>query len=154
MIGVLMKKILLVLMVVFGFSSLTQPALAQRFSAGAAITLFGPGGSALGFGISGNVAALDILKAGAFGFDARGTLDLDFNYGVEFNFSGFARLNLRALSVYAGPTISVLLGVGFGLGATVGIRSPIEQAIGFFGELEFLFVPAALRLRFGLNLLL
>jgi hypothetical protein len=154
MIGAFMKKLLVILLAIIGFASLNQPAFAQRFSAGAAITLFGPGGSALGFGISGNFAALDLLKAGAFGFDARATLDLDFNYGVELNFSGFARLNLRALNVYAGPTVSVLLGVGFGLGATIGIRSPVEQPIGFFGELEFLFVPAALRLRFGLNLLL
>jgi hypothetical protein len=149
-----MKKLAIVLLTVLGFSSFSQPVLAQQFSAGAAITLFGPGGSALGFGISANFAALDVLRAGAFGFDVRGTLDLDFNYGVEFNVSGFARLNLRALNVYAGPTLSVLLGVGFGLGATIGIRSPVEQPFGFFGELEFLFVPAALRLRFGLNLLL
>jgi hypothetical protein len=95
-----------------------------------------------------------VVKAGIFNLDFRGTLDIDFNYGVEFNFSGFARLNLRSLNVYVGPTVSVLLGVGFGLGATIGIRSPVEQPVGVFGELEFLFVSAALRLRFGLNLLL
>lgn len=149
-----MKKILIIVIVIFGFSSLSQPAIAQRFSAGAALTLFSPGGSALGFGISGNFSVLELVKAGIFNLDFRGTLDIDFNYGVEFNFSGLARLSLRGLNVYAGPTVSVLLGVGFGLGATIGIRSPVEQPVGVFGELEFLFVPAALRLRFGLNLLL
>jgi hypothetical protein len=149
-----MKKLLIVLLTIFGFSSLAQPALAQRFSAGAALTLFSPGGSALGFGISGNFAVLELVKSGVFNVDVRGTLDLDFNFGVELNFSVFARLNLKGLDVYAGPTVSVLLGVGFGLGATIGIRSPVEQPVGVFGELEFLFAPAALRLRFGLNLLL
>jgi hypothetical protein len=148
-----MKKLVIVLLTVFGFLSLAQPALAQRFSAGAALTLFSPRGTALGFGISGSFAVLELVKSGVFNLDARATLDLDFNYGVELNFSGFARLNLRGLNVYAGPTVSILLGVGFGLGATVGIRSPVEQPIGFFGELEFLFAPAALRLRFGINLL-
>jgi hypothetical protein len=149
-----MKKLVIVLLAVLGFSSLAQPALAQRFSAGAALTLFSPGGSALGFGISANVAALELVKFGVFSLDARGTLDLDFNFGVELNFSAFARLNLKGLDVYAGPTVSLLLGVGLALGATIGIRSPVEQPVGVFGELEFLFVPAALRLRFGLNLLL
>jgi hypothetical protein len=149
-----MKKIVIILLTVLGFSSLNQPAFAQRFSAGAAITMFGPGGKALGFGISGNFAVLELVKAGVFNLDFRGTLDIDFNYGVEFNFSGFARLGLRGLNVYAGPTVSILLGYGFGIGATIGIRSPVEQPVGVFGELEFLFVPASLRLRFGLNLLL
>jgi hypothetical protein len=149
-----MNKLVLILLTVIGFSSLSQPAFAQRFSAGAAITLFSPGGSSLGFGISGNFAVLELVKTGIFNLDARGTLDIDFNYGVEFNFSALARLNLRSLNVYAGPTVSVLLGVGFGLGATIGIRSPVEQPVGVFGELEFLFAPAALRLRFGINLLL
>jgi hypothetical protein len=148
------KKWIVVLIAVLGFMILNQPAHAQRFSAGAAMTLFGPGGKALGFGISGNFTALELVKSGAFNLDARATLDLDFNYGVELNFSGFARFNLKTIDVYAGPTVSILLGYGFGFGATVGIRSASSQPVGVFGELEFLFVPAALRFRFGVNLLI
>ena len=149
-----MKKLIVVLIAVLGLMNLSQPVNAQRFSAGAAITLFGPGGSSLGFGISGNFAALELVKFGVFNLDARATLDIDFNFGVELNFSTFARLNLRSLDVYAGPTVSILLGYGFGFGATLGIRTASTQPVGIFGELEFLFVPAALRFRFGVNILI
>jgi hypothetical protein len=147
------NKWIVVLIATLGLMNLSQPANAQRFSAGAAITLFGPGGSALGFGISGNFAALELVKFGVLNIDARATLDIDFNFGVEFNFSGFARFNLRSIDVYAGPTVSILLGYGFGFGATLGIRSSSIQPVGVFGELEFLFVPAALRFRVGVNIL-
>jgi hypothetical protein len=146
-----MKKILFVLMALLCFSSLSN---AQRFSVGGGLTLYSPGGAGLSFGLSGNVAALDIFTVGNFGFDARGTFDVDFGSGLGITLSAFARLWLRQFELYAGPTLGILFGRGVGVGATLGIRTPGNVPFGFFGELEFLSSPAALRLRAGINFLI
>jgi hypothetical protein len=142
----MMRKLLCILVVIFGFSSLSH---AQRFSTGGGITLLSPGGAPLEFGLGFNFSALNLLSLGRINFDARATADIDFGSGGAIGVSGLARINFNVLDLYLGPTLNLSFTRGAGIGATFGIRSPVDAPFGVFGEVEFLFVPASLRLRGG-----
>ena len=143
----MMRRFLWIAIVILGCSSLAD---AQRFSASGGVTLFSPGGEPLAFGLSFNFSALNLVNLGAVGVDARVSADIDFRSGGAIGLSGFGRFNLGVLDLYLGPTLNVSFTRGFGVGAILGIRSPVSASIGVFGEVEFLFTPASLRLRGGI----
>ena len=143
----MIKRLLWIAVLILGCSSLSQ---AQRFSAGGGLTLFSPNGAPLAFGLSFQFSALNLVNLGAVGVDARLSTDIDFGSGGAIGLSAFGRFNLGVLDLYLGPTLNVSFTRGFGVGAVLGIRSPVSASIGVFGEVEFLFTPASLRLRGGL----
>ncbi len=141
------KRLLWMIVLVLSCSSLAN---AQRFSAGGGVTLFSPGGAPLAFGLSFQFSALNLVNLGAVGLDARVSADIDFGSGGAIGLSGLGRFNLGVLDLYLGPTLNVSFTRGFGVGAILGVRSPVSASIGVFGEVEFLFTPASLRLRGGI----
>ena len=142
----MMKRLLCILVVILGCSNFSQ---AQRFSAGGGIALLSPGGAPLEFGLSFNFSALNLLNLGRISLDARATADIDFGSGGAIGVSTLARINFSVLDLYLGPTLNLSFTRGIGIGATLGIRSPVDAPFGVFGEVEFLFAPASLRLRGG-----
>jgi hypothetical protein len=140
------KRVLFILLCIFGLSSL---AGAQRFSLGGGVTLFSPNGTPLEFGLSAQFSAVNLLSLGVLNVDARASVDIDFGTGGALGFAGFGRVSLPVLDFYLGPTVNVSFTRGLGVGAILGLRSPVSAPIGVFGEVEFMFVPASLRIRAG-----
>jgi hypothetical protein len=141
------RRLLCIAVLILGFSSVGQ---AQRFSLGGGASLFSAGGAPLEFGLSFNFAALNLLSFGTVALDARVNADIDFGTGGAIGLSAIGRIDLNILNLYLGPTLNVSFTRGLGVGALLGIRSPVNAPLGVFGEVEFLFVPASLRIRGGL----
>jgi hypothetical protein len=140
------KRVLCILLCVLGISSLAH---AQRFSFGGGVTLFSPNGAPLEFGLSAQFSLVNLLSLGILNVDARASADIDFGTGGAIGIASFGRISLPVLDFYAGPTVNVSFTRGLGIGAILGLRSPVSAPIGVFGEVEFMFVPASLRLRAG-----
>jgi hypothetical protein len=149
-----MKKWLLVLIAILGFSSL---AGAQRFSIGGGLS--GTAGSdivsSLVFNI--NFQIEDLARIGPIGVDARADLEgriIGSSFELGVGLAALGTFKVQNFVIYGGPRVFIpLVPSGpFAVGALAGARYEIAAGLSAYGELSLLFTnPIYWRLGFGVR---
>lgn len=149
-----MKKWLLVVVAILGFSSLVS---AQRFSIGGGIS--GSAGSdiasTLTFSI--NLTIEDLARIGPIGVDARAELEgalFGSSLTVGVGAAALATFQVSNFTLYGGPSVflQVVPSEPLAIGAIVGARTQIALGLSAYGELKLRFVtPLYWRLGFGVQ---
>ncbi len=137
-----MKRFLIVLLFVLGFSSL---AGAQKFSIGGGINGSAGSGSTTQLGASVQFTVGDLLQIGPLGVDLRVNADATFSSAVtiEIGISPLATFQVAQFSLYAGPSLKFFIPGGFGFGAAAGFTYPIAPGLNSYAELNLTFSPVS-----------
>jgi hypothetical protein len=137
-----MKRIVIVLLVLLGFSSL---ASAQKFSIGGGITGSAGSGQAAQIGASLQFTVGDLLKIGPIGVDLRVNADATFSSGttIEIGVSPLATFQVAQFKLYAGPSLKFFIPGGLGFGAAAGFNFPIAPGLNSYAELNLTFAPVS-----------
>jgi hypothetical protein len=137
-----MKRIVIVLLVLLGFSSL---AGAQKFSIGGGITGSAGSGQAAQIGASLQFTVGDLLKIGPIGVDLRVNADATFSSGttIEIGVSPLATFQVAQFKLYAGPSLKFFIPGGLGFGAAAGFNFPIAPGLNSYAELNLTFAPVS-----------
>ncbi len=135
-----MKRFLLVLLVILGFSSL---AGAQKFSIGGGITGSAGSGQAAQIGASLQFTVGDLLKIGPIGVDLRVNADATFSSSttIEIGVSPLATFQVAQFRLYAGPSLKFFIPGGLGFGAAAGFNYPIAPGLNSYAEINLTFAP-------------
>ncbi len=152
-----MKKVMLILVIVFAFFSSVQ---AQSFSIGAALNV--SAGSGIGTDIEASVlfGITDLARVGPLGVDARLEANLAINgagLGFSVGAAALATFAVDIVTIYAGPQLVFVLAPSVPdpvrIGAIVGGRYQIATGVSAFAELNLLFTnPIFWRIRVGATL--
>jgi hypothetical protein len=135
-----MKRALIVLLMLLGFSSL---ASAQKFSIGGGITGSAGSGQTAQIGASVQVTVGDLVKLGPIGVDLRVNADATFSSStsIEIGVSPLATFEVAQFKLYAGPSLKFFIPGGLGFGAAAGFNYPIAPGLNSYAELNFTFAP-------------
>jgi hypothetical protein len=135
-----MKRILIMLLVLLGFSSL---ASAQKFSIGGGITGSAGSGQTAQIGASVQVTVGDLVKIGPIGVDLRVNADATFSSStsIEIGVSPLATFEVAQFRLYAGPSLKFFIPGGLGFGAAAGFNYPIAPGLNSYAELNLTFAP-------------
>jgi hypothetical protein len=137
-----MKRILIVLLVLLGFSSF---AGAQKFSIGGGITGSAGSGQSAQIGASVQVTVGDLVKLGPIGVDLRVNADATFSSStsIEIGVSPLATFQVAQFRLYAGPSLKFFIPGGLGFGAAAGFNYPIAPGLNSYAELNLTFAPVS-----------
>jgi hypothetical protein len=135
-----MKRILIVVLVLLGFSSF---AGAQKFSIGGGITGSAGSGQNAQIGASVQFTIGDLLKIGPIGVDLRLNADANFSSSttIEIGVTPLATLEVAQFKLYAGPSLKFFIPGGLGFGAAAGFNYPIAPGLNSYAEINLTFVP-------------
>ncbi len=135
-----MKRILIVLMVLLGFSSF---AGAQKFSIGGGINGSAGSGQSAQIGASVQFSINDLVAIGPLGVDLRINADATFSSStsIEIGVTPLATFQVAQFRLYAGPSLKFFIPGGLGFGAAAGFNYPIAPGLDSYAEINLTFAP-------------